>query len=244
MKKTILFSIFIICSLLGFSQSAKKWRGSYLINGYLNDESVKNVTLQYVADSKRGMISDTLCVPVANHKFSFSGYTDEPIFATLLVDGNELHFYIDPSVMDLEVGEDNKNFTIKGSVTSDEYLEIEALRKGFYQKNEKDLTALYNKQKNTSLSDIDETNRIHIRITNLEAETDLAALTFAAKEKGSFAVLREMDGLLKPENKYYKREVCAQMLRIYSQMPESLKDTPTGVNVSGKLLMASLNMKF
>lgn len=244
MKKVIFLLIFSITTIAGFSQSSKKWRGNYLLNGYLSDPSVKEVILEYTADTKKGPICDTLTAAVANQKFSFSDFIDEPFFATLHIGENQLKFFIDPTVINIEIDSNNSDFTIKGSPTSDEYLEIEALRDGFKKKNEKELASLHERQKTISLSNIDEINRIHIKTANLEAQVDLAALTFAAKEKGSFAVLYQMNEMLSPENKYYKKEVCTQILRIYSQMPESLKDTPTGVNVSGKLLMASMNMKF
>lgn len=244
MKKIFLLSLLAISTSLCFSQSSKKWRGSYLLNGYLKNSSVKEVTLQYTADSKLGIISDTLTAAVANGKFSFSGFIDEPFLATLLINESQINFFIDPNIIDLTVEDDNQTFDIKGSVTSNEYLEIEALKKGFTKVNELELTKLLEKQNNVSLADIDQTNKLHIRIANLEAQHDLAALTFSAKEKSSFAVLYEMNSLLDPSHKYYKKEVCAQLLRIYSLMPESLKDTPTGVNVSGKLLMASMNLKF
>lgn len=244
MKKIFLLSLLALSTSLCFSQSAKKWRGSYLLNGHLKDTSVNEVVLQYTADSKLGIKSDTLTATVADGKFSFAGFIDEPFLATLLINENTIQFFIDPAIIDLTVNEDNREFSIKGSVTSNEYLEIEALKKGFAKVNEQELARLREKQKNISLSDIDQINKLHIRITNLEAQHNLAALTFSAKEKSSFAVLYEMNNLLDPTNKYYKKEVCAQLLRIYSLMPESLKDTPTGVNVSGKLLMASMNLKF
>lgn len=244
MKKIILLFILGIFAVASYSQTTKKWRGNYLLNGHLQDTSVSDVTLRYTANTKFGLVSDTLKAIVANQQFSFTGFIDEPLFATLTVEGNDINLFLDPTIMSIEVEEDNKTFTIKGSTTTDDYLEIEELRKGFAKQSTKELETLRQQKEEVSLSNIDEMNRVLIRIANAESRPDLAALTFAAKDRGSFAVLKELDNFLDPENKYYKREVCAQMLRIYSQMPESLKETPTGVDVSGKLLIAKMNLKF
>ena len=244
MKKIILLVV-LLASISVYSQSSKKWRGNYLLNGTVENADIKQVSLSYLANSKIGIVADTIIAVVGdNNKFSISGFIDEPIFSTLQVGENELKFFIDPAIIDLQIASNNKDFTIKGSSSSNDYLEIEELKKGFAKKNEKELRELNQRLDSALAVKADIMNEYSKRILQLEAEPALAALTFASKERGSFAVLKAMDDLLNPENDYYKRDVCMQIMRIYAQMPEHIKDTPTGVDVSGKILKAKLNMKF
>lgn len=246
-RKIFTLILLIAITSCSYAQTQKKWRGNFLLNGSIENTVIHELKLSYTANTKQGIITDTLTLPVVDGKFSLSNYIEEPLFVTLSNNNSDsIHFFLDPTIIDLHIKKDFNDFTIEGSPTSDEYLEIEELRKGFISKNENQLNSLIKKKNDFAPCETESGDYLQVitEISKLESQADLAALTFASKGNNSFAVLKAMSDFLDPSNKYYKKEVCAQMLHIYKTMPEYTKDTPTGIIVSGGLLKAKLNMKF
>lgn len=213
MRQTILL-LTIFFSLTCFAQERRKWKGSFLLAGQVESLTSGVAILTYNDVSRKGNEIKVLKASIANGKFGFSDFIEEPVYATLSIGDNQYNFYIDPTTVSLIVKNDN-SIEVTGSWTNDDKIKIEQLEERISQ-------MAGDGTKN--------------------GQGNLAELSYASVTRDSFVVLCKMLEVANPEHPYYSDSRSKQMIGILMNMSDDLKNTPTGVRASEALFISSVKM--
>lgn len=214
MKKAILFLLLITLSFSVYGQEKRKWRGNYLISATIESLATGKAILTYDNITRKGVEKKVIEAGIANGKFAFYEYLEEPALAELQIGDNKYAFYIDPTNMTISIDENNE-IKVEGSWTNDDKIKIEQL--------EERINSLAGNE-------------------NKKSEGNLAELSYASLVKDSFVVLKKMQEVAEPKHPYHSDVRSKQMINILMSMSDDLKNTPSGVKTSEKLFLLSMKM--
>lgn len=214
MRKLVLL-LTLIFSIASFAQEKRKWRGNFLLSGEVENMLSGEAILTYTDITRKGEEKKEKIAAIAEGKFGFSDFIEEPAFATLKIGNDEYNLFLDPTRMNVVVLANNGGIDITGSWTNDDNKKIMQLEERIRQ-----------------LADDGKKN----------SQGNLAELSYASVTRDSFIVLRKMLEVANPQHPYHSDVRSKQMIGILMNMPNDLKDTPTGVRASEALFISSVKM--
>lgn len=214
MTKRLILILALLCSVTCFSQGKRKWRGNFLLSGEVENLQIREAVLSYTDITRKGDEKKVIVAAIADGKFGFSDFLEEPAYATLKVGDKEHILYIDPTQMQVTITTNNQ-LVVNGSWTNDDYIKIEQL--------EERINGLADEGKKNS-------------------HRNLAELSYASVVKDSFVVLRKMLEVANPDHPQHSDVRSKQMIGILMNMSDALKETPTGVRASESLFLSSVKM--
>lgn len=214
MNRKLILILALVCSITCFAQGKRKWRGNFLLSGEVENTQTGEAVLSYIDITRKGEEKKEIVAAIADGKFGFSDYLEEPAYAKLKI-GNAVHIlYLDPTQMQIKITADD-SFEVKGSWTYDDYIKIEQLE-----------------ERINGLADEGKKN----------THGNLAELSYASVVKDSFVVLRKMLEVADPNHPQHSDVRSKQMIGILMNMSDALKETPTGVRASESLFLSSVKM--
>lgn len=213
MKKTILFLLLIMLSFSVYGQQKRKWRGNYLISGFIENVTNGKAVLTYDDITRKGVEHKVKEAAISDGKFAFSDYLEEPALVQLTINDEKYTFYIDPTTMEVNIGKNNI-IEVKGSWTNDDKKQIDQLE-----------------DRINSLAD-----------GKVNPNGNLAELSFASIVKDSFVVLKKMQEVAEPNHPQHSDVRTRQMIGILMNMSDDLKNTPSGIKTSERLFLLSVKM--
>lgn len=214
MTKRLILILALLCSVTCFSQGKRKWRGNFLLSGEVENLQTGEAVLSYTDITRKGDEKKVIVAAIADGKFGFSNFLEEPAYATLKVGDKEHILYIDPTQMKVTITANNQ-LVVNGSWTNDDYIKIEQLE-----------------ERINGLADDGKKN----------VNGNLAELSYASVVKDSFVVLRKMLEVANPDHPQHSDVRSKQMIGILMNMSDALKETPTGVRASESLFLSSVKM--
>ncbi len=214
MTKRLILILVLLCSVTCFSQGKRKWRGNFLLSGEVENLQTGEAVLSYTDITRKGDEKKVIVAAIADGKFGFSDFLEEPAYATLKVGDKEHIVYIDPTQMQVTITTNNQ-LAVNGSWTNDDYIKIEQL--------EERINGLADEGK-------------------INSHGNLAELSYASVVKDSFVVLRKMLEVANPDHPQHSDVRSKQMIGILMNMSDALKETPTGVRASESLFLSSVKM--
>lgn len=214
MVKNIVLTVLLLCSVSSFAQEKRKWRGSFLLSGAIENVKSGVVTLTYVDVTRKGEETKEKIAAIADGKFGFSDFIEEPAVASLKIGEKIYELYLDPAQMNVTINAADE-MNISGSWTNDDNLKIMQLE-----------------ERISGLADAGKKNE----------NGNLAELSYASVVKDSFVVLCKMLEVSNPEHPLHSDVRIKQMIGILMNMSDDLKDTPTGVRTSEALFLSSVKM--
>ena len=213
MKKTVLFLILLTLSFSIYGQQKRKWRGNFLISGVIENVTNGKAVLTYDDVTRKGVERKVKEAAIANGKFAFSDYLEEPALVELAINNQKYTFYIDPTTMNVNIDANNK-IEIIGSWTNDDKKQIEQLE-----------------ERINSLAE-----------GKVNPNGNLAELSFASIVKDSFVVLKKMSDVADVKHPQHSEVRSRQMIGILMSMSDDLKNTPSGIRTSERLFLLSVKM--
>lgn len=214
MTKRLILILALLCSVTCFSQGKRKWRGNFLLSGEVENLQTGEAVLSYTDITRKGDEKKVIVAAIADGKFGFSDFLEEPAYATLKVGDKEHILYVDPTQIQVTITTNNQ-LVVNGSWTNDDYIKIEQL--------EERINGLADEGKKNS-------------------HGNLAELSYASVVKDSFVVLRKMLEVANPDHPQHSDVRSKQMIGILMNMSDALKETPTGVRASESLFLSSIKM--
>lgn len=214
MIKKLILAALLLCSISSFAQEKRKWKGSFLLSGEIENVKSGEVILHYTDVTRKGEEVKEKVAAIADGKFGFSDFIEEPAVAVLKVGSNSYQIYLDPTQMNVVITEAG-DVKVLGSWTNDDNVKIEQLE-----------------ERISGLADAGKKNM----------DGNLAELSYASVVKDSFIVLKKMLEVANPEHPLHSEVRSKQMIGILMNMSDDLKDTPTGVRASEALFISSVKM--